>query len=299
MRPRVAAILMFLVALMLPVASFAQPGQVEKNKAMARRVFDDILNQGKYELFAEMYAKDFVKHVDRRDYTLEQEIRDARAMRVAMSDLVVTVDRMTAEGDTVAILYTGRGTNDGPLSGMPATGRKLEVSGTTLYRFSGGKIAEEWTTYNALEILRQLGHFPGLGENNKAVARRVFDEIFNQGKFEVADEIYAPDFVNHGRTRDIGLKEDQDAARGWRQAAPDLVMKVEQMIAEGDLVTVLWSGKGTNTGTGNGFPATGKQIHMRGITIWRVVDGRLKEEWTSFDRLSLLQQAGLLPEAKP
>jgi len=136
-------------------------------------------------------------------------------------------------------------------------------------------------------------------EKNKAVARRVFEEIFNQGKFEAADAIYSPNFVNHGRTQDIGLKEDQDAARGWLQAAPDLVMTVEMMVAEKDLVTVLWSGKGTLTGSGNGLTPTGKRIYVRGITIWRVVDGRLAEEWTAFDQLSLLRQAGLLPEMKP
>ena len=132
-------------------------------------------------------------------------------------------------------------------------------------------------------------------ERNKAVARRVFTEIFNQGKFEVADEIYAKDFVNHGLTRDIGLKEDQAAAQGWRQAAPDLVMTIEKEVGEGDLVTVLWTGAGTNTGTGNGLPATGKRIRVRGITIWRIVEGKIREEWSSFDQLSMLQQAGLLP----
>lgn len=300
MRSRNFAIVVLVAALALPTVGSAGKGDLQKNKAMAQRVFDDILNKGKYELFAEMYTKDFVKHVDRRDYTLEQEIMAAKSMRVAMSDLVMTVDSMTAEGDRVAILYTGRGTNDGPLpyGGVPATGRKLVVSGTTIYRFAQGKVAEEWTAYNDLEILRQLGLYPGPGEKNKAVARRVFAEIFNQGRFEVADEIYAADFVNHGRTRDIGLKEDQEAARGWLQAAPDLVMTVDKIVAEDDLVVVLWSGQGTNTGVGNGFPATGKRIHMRGITIWRVVDGKLKEEWTAFDRLSLLQQAGLLPEMK-
>jgi steroid delta-isomerase-like uncharacterized protein len=135
-------------------------------------------------------------------------------------------------------------------------------------------------------------------EKNKAVARRVFMEIFNQGKFEVANEIYASDFVNHGLTQDIGLKEDQKAARGWRAAAPDLVMTVDQMIAEGDRVTVLWTGKGTNTGVGNGFNATGKKLQARGITIWRIVNGKIKEEWSGFDRLSLLQQAELLPASK-
>jgi steroid delta-isomerase-like uncharacterized protein len=138
----------------------------------------------------------------------------------------------------------------------------------------------------------------GKQEKNKAVARRVFDEIFNQGKFEVADEIYAKDFVNHGQTRDADLKEDQDAARGWKAAAPDLKMTVELMVAEGDLVTVLWRAEGTNTGTGNGLPATGKVIKSRGITIWRIKDGKICEEWSAFDMLSIMQQLGLLPSAK-
>ena len=132
-------------------------------------------------------------------------------------------------------------------------------------------------------------------EQRKAVARRVFEEIFNQGRFEVADEIYAKDFVSHGVSRDAGLAEDQEAARGWKAAFPDLKMSVDLMIAEGNLVTVLWSGKGTNTGTGNGLPATGKRLSGRGITIWRIEGGKIREEWSEFDQMRILTQLGLLP----
>ncbi|HMA17003.1 MAG TPA: ester cyclase [Thermoanaerobaculia bacterium] len=136
-------------------------------------------------------------------------------------------------------------------------------------------------------------------ESRKSVARRVFEEIFNQGKFEVADEIYARDFVNHGATRDIGLKEDQEAARGWRSAFPDLRMTVEKALAEGEFVTVLWSGEGTNTGEGNGLPATGKKLKGRGITIWRISGGKIREEWSEFDQMRIMQQLGLMPAPPP
>jgi steroid delta-isomerase-like uncharacterized protein len=132
-------------------------------------------------------------------------------------------------------------------------------------------------------------------DRRKAVARRVFEEIFNQGKFEVADQIYAKDFVNHGVTRDIGLKEDQDAARGWRTAFPDLKTQVDKVLVDGEFVTVLWSGEGTNTGEGNGLPATGKKLKGRGITIWRISGGKIREEWSEFDQLRILQQLGLMP----
>jgi steroid delta-isomerase-like uncharacterized protein len=128
-------------------------------------------------------------------------------------------------------------------------------------------------------------------DRNKAVARRVFEEIFNQGKFEVAGEIYAPDFVNHGLKTSFTLQEDQEAVHEEKTAFPDLRMSVEQMVAEGDRVTVVWIFRGTHTHGGyGGLPPTGAAIEFRGITIWRIVDGRIREEWTAFDQLGPYSQ---------
>lgn len=123
-----------------------------------------------------------------------------------------------------------------------------------------------------------------LQAKNKAVAMRVFDEIFNQGKFEVANEIYAPDFQNHGIHRSVDLATDQDAVHAEKKAFPDLRMSVQDMVAEGDQVAVLWTFQGTHTGSGYaGLPPTGTNVEIRGITIWRIVNGRITEEWSSFD----------------
>jgi steroid delta-isomerase-like uncharacterized protein len=124
---------------------------------------------------------------------------------------------------------------------------------------------------------------PSEQERNKAVARRVFEDIFNHGKFDVANEIYAPDFVNHGLHRDVGLKEDQAAARWEKEAMPDIHISVDMMVAEGDKVTALWRAQGTNNHAAGWLPATGVKIEERGITIWRIVNGRIQEEWTAFD----------------
>jgi steroid delta-isomerase-like uncharacterized protein len=125
---------------------------------------------------------------------------------------------------------------------------------------------------------------------NKAVAARVFDEIFNQGKFQVADEIYASDFVNHGLHKNFDLQADQAAVHGEKKAFPDLKITVDRMVAEGDLVTVVWTFRGTNTAAGYGLPPTGARIELRGITVWRIVDGKIREEWTSFDELQAARQ---------
>jgi len=127
-------------------------------------------------------------------------------------------------------------------------------------------------------------------DKNKAVARRVFDEIFNKARFQTANEIYARDFVNHGLHRDFDLEEDQAAVRWEKKIAPDLEITVDLMVAEGDLVTVVWTARGTNSVPIGSLPATGVRIEERGITVWRIADGKIREEWTSFDSLHIVRE---------
>lgn len=131
-------------------------------------------------------------------------------------------------------------------------------------------------------------------EANKRVARLVFEEVLSRGRIAENEAIYHPDFVAHGLTRDAGRDEDRAASEGWRQAAPDLKMTVLQIVAECDQVAVHWEGTGTNTGSGNGLPATGKSLRVRGMTFFRIAGGQILEEWTAFDQYALLKQLGLL-----
>ncbi len=147
-------------------------------------------------------------------------------------------------------------------------------------------------------LLANLIFASSLQEQNKAIARRAFEEILSGGRFELAAQLYAKDFINHGIHRDAGLEEDQAALKGWHQAFSDITIVPEKLIAEEDLVTIYWIARGTNTGAGNGLPATGKKAELAGITIWRIVDGKIKEEWSAFDQLSMMQQLGLLPANK-
>ena len=132
---------------------------------------------------------------------------------------------------------------------------------------------------------------PTIEARNKAIATRVFEEIFNQGRFDVANEIYSPDFQNHGLHQDFDLKTDQDAVHAEKHAFPDLRMQVERLIAEGDFVTALWTFRGTHTAGGYaGLPATGTPIELRGITIWRIVDGKIRDEWSTWNELRAYAQ---------
>ena len=132
-------------------------------------------------------------------------------------------------------------------------------------------------------------------EKNKAVARSFFEEVLDQGHLDKYAESHATDFVGHGRNHDATLAEDMAAAKGWRQAFPDARVKVNQMVAEGDLVAVYWTGTGTNTQEGMGFPGTGKKITASGMTLFRFKNGKISEEWGVMDLLSALRQAGVFP----
>ena len=152
----------------------------------------------------------------------------------------------------------------------------------------------------AVYLLLLVGPLFGstLQDQNKATAKRAFEEILSHGRYELTEQLYARDFINHGIHSNSSLEEDQAALKGWHAAFPDVVIVPEKLIAEDDLVTVYWIARGTNTGTGNGLPATGKKAELAGITIWRIVDGKIKEEWSAFDQLSMMRQLGLLSADK-
>lgn len=132
-------------------------------------------------------------------------------------------------------------------------------------------------------------------ERNKAVTRIFFEEVLGKGQLDKYGESHAKDFVAHAADHDAAIEEDIAAAREERKALPDMSVKVNQMVAEGDLVAVYWTVTGTNTQAGMGFPATGKKITTAGMTMFRFKGGKIREEWSVFDMLSIMQQAGLFP----
>jgi steroid delta-isomerase-like uncharacterized protein len=137
-----------------------------------------------------------------------------------------------------------------------------------------------------------------MSADTKAISRRFLEEAFNSGKLDVVDELVAPEFVNHDAALPeptVGIEAAKASINGYREAFPDLRLTVEQQLAEGELVTTRWSARGTHQGELMGMAATGKQAIVTGITIDRIVDGRLVESWTNWDTLGLMQQLGVIP----
>ncbi len=137
-------------------------------------------------------------------------------------------------------------------------------------------------------------------ERNTAVIRRNYEEIWNQGKYEVAEEIVSPDFHDHPPTRffdigRVGPASLQEAAGKFRRAFSDFHDTSEIIVAEGDKVAYLGTISGTSDGELFGFPPTGKPMQVRGINFFRLEDGMIIERWGQFDVLTMMQQLGLAP----
>lgn len=138
-------------------------------------------------------------------------------------------------------------------------------------------------------------------ESNKAVSRRWYEEIFNQGKFEVADEICATNYVNvdpYGPPGGwpIGPAGTKAVVGTYRTAFPDVVFTVEDQVAEGDKVATRWTARGSHTGPlPGGIGPTGKSAVVTGISIERFEGGKMAESRVNWDFLGMLQQLGIIP----
>lgn len=130
---------------------------------------------------------------------------------------------------------------------------------------------------------------------NKAVASRVILEKMGQGRFDIQPELYGPDFVAHGFGRNFTLAEDEASGRQLRAAFPDLKVKLDRIIAEGDLVSLHWSAVGTNTVAAPPFPGNGKSVSVDGMSFFRFADGKIVEEWSTYDNLTIMKQLGQIP----
>ncbi|HUA13925.1 MAG TPA: ester cyclase [Verrucomicrobiae bacterium] len=154
----VLSLFVSLVAIAMTRPCPAQTASEEaQNKAVARAFFEEVLSPGKLEKYSESHAGDFVAHGSERDYTLAEDMAAAREERMAMPNLRFAINHMVAEGDLVVVHWTVSGTNTQPGMGLPATGKAIKVSGMTLFRFTAGKISEEWNAWNMLAVLKQAG----------------------------------------------------------------------------------------------------------------------------------------------
>ena len=135
-------------------------------------------------------------------------------------------------------------------------------------------------------------------EENKALARRWVEGLFNERNLEVADEVLTPNFVFHVPFDPEGLRGAEGVKQfisAYRSAFPDGHTTIEEQIAEGDKVVNRWTARGTHQREFQGIVPTGNRVTFTGIDIFRIADGELEEGWVELDALGWMQQLGAVP----
>lgn len=145
-------------------------------------------------------------------------------------------------------------------------------------------------------------------EDNKALVRNFFEEVWNNRNLDYLDEVYSQDFTLHalwqntsagGAIEATGTEPAKKVIGGWFTGFPDIKVTVEDQVAEGDLVGSRHSSHGTHEADFMGIPASGKEATVTGMTITRIADGKIAEAWTCWDALGMFEQLGMAPGGPP
>lgn len=134
-----------------------------------------------------------------------------------------------------------------------------------------------------------------MSEQNKKVARHLFNEMWNQANFTVVDELVPSTYDGHSSAEIHGPEGAKAVVVALHEAFPDFSLTIIDQIAEGEKVAMRWTAHGTHKGEFQGIPATGRQMSVSGITILRILDGKIIEGWTNEDMLGFMQQLGAVP----
>lgn len=309
-----------------PGSACLPPTEAEA-EAIANQYFD-AFNTGDLEALDALLAPDYI-HRGALGPDQDRELHKERVQitRTGFPDAVYTIEDIIIDGDLVVIRHTMNGTNTGEYAGQAPTGIAVDVSGIHIHRIACGLIAETWNEGDGLGLYQQLGLLPepvgatpaaqeafvatpaatpgtlageclnGTEEENIGVAEQYLD-IWNTKDVSLFDELAHPNVVHHwGQGADTtGTAALRASTEAFFTAFPDMVMTLDEVIAEDDMVVIRWTLNGIQTGPFFEIAPTGNEATWTGINIYRVSCGKVVESWSEADGLGLRRQLGVLDD---
>jgi len=270
----------------------------------------------------EVFAPDFIPHMPHYPHVTDVESYKAEVATgsTLIPDFHATLDDIVAEGDKVVARFTATGTAQGEIMGIPVDGVPYTNTWIVMFRFVNGKIVEEWVQYDLLGVLEQFGAMPpsrptpenytwgppsqvtgdpGDPAANTALVLYVAQKFWNEQSVAALDSTHSPDAMGHNPVipgHPLPYNMYKHVCLLHLAAFPDFRVTTENIIAEGDKVAIRWTVNGTHLGALMGVPPTGRSVTFTGMTIYRFADGKIVENWWSYDALGMMQQiTGPLP----
>lgn len=284
------------------------------------RYFDELMNDGDFSVVNDIFTEDCQLSIT----TIPLPVRGiegvrgfATTLRGGFPNIRFTVDHLIVDGDKVLANWRITGTHQGEFLGIPPTGHIIQDHGNDVFHLRDGKITRVWVNEDSLGLMRQLGALPGGAPSapatqpafpattdgggspdaNRAVVRRYFEEVMNEYRLDVIDEIVHPDFIftipTHAGAH--GPEGFKDEVTMLHTAFPDVHFYIEDEFADRQRVAVRWVARGTHLGNFLGNAPTGHRFWIDGIGSYRLADGKLIENRVNEDSLNLLIQIGAIP----
>jgi len=236
------------------------------------------------------------------------------------SDFKHVVEDQVAEGDQIATRISASGRHVGDFLGIAPSNKIVTMSGIAIHRVANGKLAEHWGVVDAVGLLTQMGAIPPApmppplpapdirratsdrvmsADEMRASLRRLFESGMNRREGAVFDELIDPRYVNYSMPMATpGSAGLQQVVQMFTSAFPDMHIVVDDVIAEPDKAATRGHFTGSHRGPFMNVPATGKQVNVEYIDIWRAHNGRFVENWVQMDMMGLLVQLGVVPPPK-
>ena len=282
---------------------------VEENKTLALRYYNELMSGGDLSFVDKYMLPEFEfsnpTHVD--PYRGADFKNLVTMLRGAFPDVKFTIEHLLAEGETVVGHWTARGTHTGaPLKTLkgdiPAKGNPFVIDGMSWLRFQDGKFIEARINEDTLGLLQQIGGIPGPPRpaptptsDTSATVQRYFNDLMSQGKFEIIEEIFAPNLAFHIPTLPqpiLGHDGMRGFVTGLRTGFPDIKFTIERQIAEGNKVAARWFIEGTHNGVFLGMPPTGNHVKDQGVDVFIFQGDKIAEVWVNENDLGLMKQLG-------
>lgn len=284
----------------------------EQKQDIARR-WVDVINTGDVEALDELVAYDVVDHsglVEAHGTGCDGYKQLVRKLRESFPDYSSRLDSTEVDGDLVTVRHTGSATYPStvaPLMGAAAgdpSMQRMEFAVTSAIRLNDeGKIVEHWAVEGPFGAKYPPPGGPGTGsppstgtpELNKQFMRAFVRNVIDAMSPSAARYYFTENFRNHDPApgEEPGMEGAIRFLESIYAAFSEFHTTLDDQFADDDLVVGRWSQTFRNTGPYLNFPASGKQINIGGITITRVRDSRILEQWEARDALSLLNQMGI------
>jgi len=302
----------------LYLAGYRAAPDVEANKEIARRFFEEMWNLRNLDIVEELISADMQGHAPTGEFVgYEGERQTILGTVEAFPDLQITIDDIIAEDNKVALLTSYHGTHTGTLMGqIPPTGAEVAMTGGVLFHFAEGKIVEAWSFADMLGLMQQIGAVtpprpapqdytwlpssqitgdPGNPESNKELVIRFVEEVWNQRNLEPIKELFHPEIIgNNPAVTYMYMPANREtftqSIADYLAAYPDMNVTIHDMVAEDDKVLAHWSVNATHGGELMGIPPTGNPVTFSGHTMYRFADGQIVETWWTWDTMGMMQQ---------